>query len=104
MEILDGKFRGANETSLPEYSAPSLDSLWTIDPTLALLDSVDVLKKYESRVGEGNDGAFIPDFYDFTLVHPKDKPNPIWTLLNAQDLTEPLLIMDAVTGEVIAEP
>lgn len=105
VEVLDGKLRGVNETNLPDYVAPLLNTLLAIGPEKSLLDSVDVLKKYESHASDGDQqSAFTPDYFDFALVHPKGKSNPIWTLYNAQDLTAPILIVDAVTGELLAEP
>lgn len=102
VEVLDGKVRGVNETSLPDYIEPRLSDLRPLDEKQTLLDSVDVLRIYgdESRKRTGEMDS-LPEYVDFRLVHPKDGASPIWILYNARDLTRPILTVDAITGEAL---
>ena len=98
VEVMDGKVRGTNQTVLPAYVEVSLSELEPLSDTWTLLDSDAVLKKYLAAA-EKQPTQWLPEYFDFRLVHPKGKPNPVWTLYNAADLTKPIFVMDAVTGE-----
>ena len=98
VEVMDGKVRGTNQTVLPAYVEVSLSDLEPLSDTWTLLDSGAVLKKYLAAA-EKQPTQWLPEYFDFRLVHPKGKPNPVWTLYNAADLTKPIFVMDAVTGE-----
>ena len=79
---------------------PPLVELEPLGNKWTMLDNIAVLEKYleeeDSRLAE-----FASLLVDYRLSHPKGQLHPIWTLYNAQNLTAPIFVLDAVTGEVL---
>lgn len=99
VEVLDRKIVGTNETKLPEYIEPPLEDLEPLGEKWNVMDNVAAL---EACVEEGFLSAEFPHIViDYRLVKPKERPNPVWTLYNAFDLSKSICILDAVTGEGI---
>lgn len=99
VEVLDREVVGANETRLPEYIEPPLEELEPLGEKWNVMDNVAALK---ACVEEGFLSAEFPYMViDYRLVKPKERPNPVWTLYNARDLSQSICALDAVTGEGI---
>jgi len=62
------------------------------------MDNTALLEKYLQK--EDNLLAEFPSmFVDYRLAQPQGQAHPLWTLYNAQNLTKPIFVVDAVTGE-----
>jgi len=100
VEVLDGQVIGTNEILLPSYIEPLLAELEPLGNQWTMLDNTAVLEKYLEE-----EGSLLVEFasmlVDYRLSHPKGQANPVWTLYNAQNLTAPIFVLDAVTGEVL---
>jgi len=99
IEVLDGQVVGINETKIPSYIEPLLQDIEPLGDKWTMMDNVDVLDIYFNE--ENN--LLAQSHYlliDYRLVKPKGYSHPIWTLYDAQDLTRPIFIIDAITGEV----
>jgi len=100
VEVLRGEVIGANETQLPTYIEPSLGELAPLDIAWDMMDSTEVLEAYLEQPDSVL--AQSPQMWvDYRLTQPKARDHPVWALYNAQDLTEPVLVINAMTGEVI---
>lgn len=100
VEVRDGKVVGTNETRLPGYIEPLLESLEPLGEQWNMMDNVTAL---QVCVEEGCPLAQFPYMViDYRLAKPKGLVNPIWTLYNAHDLSRPIFAIDAVTGESIS--
>ncbi len=66
------------------------------------MDNVAVLEKYTKE-----EDSLLTQFpymlIDYRLAKLKGQPHPVWTLYNAQNLTRPILVMDAITGEILSK-
>jgi hypothetical protein len=100
VEVLNGEMMGTNEVKLPHYIEPLLEELEPLGDEWTVMDSVAMLEKYLEE--ENSLLAQVPYMLlDYRLAKPKERPYPIWTLYNGQDLSRPIFIVDAVTGEVL---
>jgi len=98
VEVLNGQAIGVNEIGIPDYVEPTLAELEPLGDEWAVVDSIAVLEKFIEE--EDISLAESPDMYlDYRLARPTARLNPVWTLYDARDLTKPILVMDAVTGE-----
>jgi len=104
IHVVEGELAGRMELRIPEYIEPSLADLNPLDTEWEeLLDSPVLLEEYTAQ--ESNVLTRFPNMdLDYRLVHPKKCEHPLWMLFDAKHLAEPLFIIDAMTGEAIAEP
>lgn len=101
VEVLDNKIVGVNETKIPDYIEPPLKELEQLhNDGWNLLDNVDVLERY-IKIKDNLLAQFPHLLVDYRLAHPKGYSHPIWTLYNAQNLSEPLFVVNAITGEIL---
>jgi hypothetical protein len=102
IEILNGQVVGTNETKIPGYIEPLLQDLEPLGDRWTMMDNVAVLERY---LKEENSSLtrFPYMLIDYRLAMPKGYPHPLWTLYNAQDLTRPIFVIDAITGEVFRQ-
>lgn len=100
IEVLDGQVIGSNEMQLPGYIEPLLTEIEPLGNQWTVLDNTVVLEKYleqpDSLLAE-----FAAMLVDYRLSYPKGHSHPLWTLYNAQNLTAPIFVLDAVTGQVV---
>lgn len=100
VEVLNGKVMGTNETKLPHYIEPPLEQLGPLGDEWTVMDNVTMLEKYLEE--ENSLLAQSPHMLlDYRLAKPNERPYPVWTLYNGHDLSRPIFVMDAVTGEVL---
>jgi hypothetical protein len=98
VEVVNGQVIGVNEIILPDYIEPPLAEIEPLGDEWAVVDSIAVLEKYIEE--EDSFLAEFPDMYlDYRLARPIGRLSSVWTLYDARDLTKPILVMDAVTGE-----
>ena len=98
VEVVDGKVVGSNETILPDYIEPPVAELQALGDKWTVMDNTALLEKYLQK--EDNLLAEFPSmFVDYRLAQPQGQAHPLWTLYNAQNLTKPIFVVDAVTGE-----
>ncbi len=98
VEVLNGQVIGVNELTLQDYIEPSLADIEPLGDEWVVVDSSALLEIYIEE--EDSSLAEFPDMYlAYRLARPIGKPNSVWTLYNARDLTKPILVVDAVTGE-----
>lgn len=99
VEILNGQVVGTNETKIPGYIEPLLEELEPLGDRWTMMDNVAVLDIYLKE-----EDSLLAQFpyllIDYRLAMPKGYLHPLWTLYNAQDLTKPIFVIDAITGEV----
>jgi hypothetical protein len=100
VEVLRGEVIGVNEISLPTYIEPSLGELDPLSTPWDVIDSTDVLKAYLKQPGSML-ARSSRMWVDYRLTKPKAKDHPVWTLYNAQNLAEPIFVINAATGEAI---
>lgn len=100
VEVLNGEVVGTNETRIPGYIEPPLEELEPLGDEWTMMDNVAVLEKYIKE-----EDSLLTQFpymlIDYRLAKLKGQPHPVWTLYNAHDLTQPILVMDAITGEIL---
>jgi hypothetical protein len=102
VEVFNNNVMGVNETELPNYIEPSIKDLEPLGDSWIVIDNVEVLERY--LLEKHSLLTQFPDLLvDYRLVQPKGKPHPIWILYNALNITEPIFVLDAITGEVIPE-
>jgi len=99
IEVSNGQVVGMNETKIPSYIEPSLHELEPLGDRWILMDSVEVLDRY-LKEKDSLLTRFPYMLVDYRLAMPRGYLHPVWTLYNAQNLTEPIFIIDAITGEV----
>lgn len=102
VEVRNGLIIGTNQITLPDYIEPQLKNIeplgdeWSVmDNTAALqicMDNNCPLSDYPTMV------------IDYRLSKPKGYKNPIWTLYNAKNISAPIFVLDAVTGEILDIP
>lgn len=104
VQIIDGQVTGAMEFPFPDYIEPGLQRLEPIDAEAeGLLDSESVRAVYLAQ--EGNLLAEYPDMLlDYRLAHLRECGRPVWMLIDAARLAEPIFVMDAQSGEVVTDP
>ena len=104
VHVVEGECVGNIEMKIPDYIEPPLSTLEPLNMMWkGLLDSSDVLEKYNSQ--DGNLLAQYPDMnLDYKLIHPKGCEHPLWMLFDAMHLADPLFVIDATTGEPVADP
>jgi hypothetical protein len=95
VEVRHGEVIGKNELRLPSYIEPPLEDLKPLGKTWPVVDSTEVLEVYLDH------NAQLPWVVDYRLVQPTDQGQPIWTLYDANNLAEPLILVDAITGRAI---
>lgn len=95
VEVRNGEVIGTNELRIPAYIEPPISELEALGQTSDIVDSVVVLSTYLDNRGG------LPGVVDYRLTHPTDQLHPIWTLYDAHDLSEPLLVVDARTGKAV---
>jgi len=100
VEVLNGKVRGTNETKIPSYVEPPLAELEPLGDQWVMMDSIALLEKYLEEK-DSLLAKFPSMVLDYRLTQPKGQAHPVWTLYNAQNLTKPIFIMDAITGETL---
>jgi hypothetical protein len=100
IEVLNGQVVGMNETKIPIYIEPSLQELAPLGDKWIGMDNVEVLDRY-LKEKDSLLARFPYMLIDYRLAMPKGYLHPIWTLYNAQNITEPIFIIDAITGEVL---
>jgi hypothetical protein len=100
VEVLNGKVMGTNEIKLPRYIEPPLEELGPLGDEWTGMDNVALLEEYL----EEENSLLAQSSYmllDYRLAKPKEQPNPVWTLYNGHDISRPIFVVDAVTGEVL---
>jgi hypothetical protein len=100
VEVLSDQVVGTNEITIPDYIEPPISELSPLGDTWSVLDSTAVLERYLDEE-ESLLAKFPSMLVDYRLAQPKESPNPVWTLYNAQNLTKPIFLMDAKTGEAL---
>ena len=95
--------RGATEAQ-PILVEPLPYELLAIELKDIQVDSPQVLEAYKENGGQAYLDEHPEAQLDFRLMHVKGKPNPVWSLFDAQDLKTPLFNVDAKTGEVVGDP
>lgn len=100
VEVLDGEVIAQNEIAIPAYIEPALQNLLPIDESWSGLDSSDVLAIYAEQPDSLL--ARYPQMkLDYRLSHPRDRAEPVWTVYDAEDLTGPVLAVNAASGAVL---
>ncbi len=100
VEVRDEKVLGANEFTLPDYIEPPLAELEPLGNKWTMMDNGALLEKYAEE--EGSLLAQYPDMsLDYRLAQPKGQAHPVWTLINAKNLSKAILVVDAVTAEIL---
>lgn len=99
IEVSNGQVVGMNETKIPGYIEPFFQELEPLDDRWIVMDSVEVLDRY-LKEKDSLLARFPYMLVDYRLAMPKGYLHPVWTLYNAHNLTEPVFIIDAITGEV----
>ena len=104
VHVVEGEVAGSMELRIPEYVEAPLTDLNPLDiGRQEILDSANLLEEYTSQ--ESNVLTRFPNMdLDYRLLHPKRCEHPLWMLFDAKHLAEPLFIMDAMTGETVADP
>jgi hypothetical protein len=98
VEVLNDQVIGTNEIAIPDYIEPPIAELDPLGDTWAVVDNTVVLERYLEE--EGSLLAKFPSMIlDYRLAHPREQTSPAWTLYNAQNLTKPIFLVDAITGE-----
>jgi hypothetical protein len=100
VEVVDGKVVGSNETVLPGYIEPPIAELQALGDRWTVLDNTALLEKYLQQA-DNLLAQFPSMFVDYRLAQPQEQEHPLWTLFNAQNLTGPVFVLDAVTGESV---
>lgn len=100
VEVRDGIVIGANETTLPDYIEPPLAELASLSIPWDVIDNTQVLEAYLDQ--PDNLLAQSPQMWvDYRLAQSVATGYPVWTLYNAQNLSEPIFAAHAGTGEAV---
>ena len=100
VEVLDGQVVGTNELAIPAYIEQSVQQLDPLGDAWVVWDSEAVLAAYR----EQKDSLLkrVPSLMlDYRLIKLADQANPVWMVYNAQNVMEPIFVVDAITGKVL---
>lgn len=104
IHVVEGECAGNTEMRIPDYIEPPLSNLEPLDMMWKeLLDSSTVLEEYNNQ--DTNLLTQYPNMnLDYRLIHPKECEHPLWMLFDAMHLATPIFVIDATTGETVADP
>lgn len=103
VQVENGQVNGSTEAqpilveSLPYELLP-------IDMGELEIDSTQVLDTFALNGGAEYFEEHPAAKLDYRLLHVKGTPNPVWSLFDLTNLTQPLINVDAKTGAIVAAP
>jgi hypothetical protein len=104
IKIVQGKLSGTTEAQ-PIIVGEAPYTYLPIDVDKLALDSDGAMQKFLDNGGRAYVDSNPEMLIDYRLVHLEGKPNPVWSIFDARDLTAaPLYSVDAVTGETVPDP
>lgn len=104
IKTVDGAINGVTEAQPIIVGEPPYTYL-PIDVDSLTLDSDDALRLFLENGGEAYLTSNPNMLVDYRLIHLEGKPNPVWSVFDATDLTAaPLYNVDAVTGQTTTDP
>jgi hypothetical protein len=103
VHVEKGKVTGTTEAQ-PILTQPLPYKLLAIEISEITIDSTQVLEIYMQNGGEQYFAQHPGTKLDFRLLHVEGSPHPVWSLLDTVNPNEPLINIDAATGEIVANP